>query len=232
MSIFQTQTVACPACARPVEFEVNFSLAADRRPDLREEILAGTFQKGYCPACGVSFRLDPQMTYMDVGRGQYILVRPAADLADWENFERQARGTFERAFGDASGAASRAIGRRLTVRVTFGWAALREKILAAERGLDDVTLELVKLALMRGRPELPLADDVELRLMDARDDVLDMAWLRAANEELVSTLEVPRALYDEVGAGAEWAELRAAVSAGPYVDVNRLLVPAAPAAAG
>ena len=33
MSIFRTIEVHCPKCATPVEFEVVYSVAADRRPE-------------------------------------------------------------------------------------------------------------------------------------------------------------------------------------------------------
>ena len=59
MSVFHTQTVHCPACATPVEFKLVFSVNADRRPDLRDAIVAGTFQRQPCPSCGTEFRVDP-----------------------------------------------------------------------------------------------------------------------------------------------------------------------------
>jgi endogenous inhibitor of DNA gyrase (YacG/DUF329 family) len=52
---FRTETVNCPACATPVEFELVFSVNADRRPDLRDAIVAGTFQRQPCPSCGTDF---------------------------------------------------------------------------------------------------------------------------------------------------------------------------------
>ena len=66
MSVFHTETVNCPACATPVEFKLVFSVNADRRPDLREAIVAGTFQRQPCPSCGAEFRVDPEFTYMEL----------------------------------------------------------------------------------------------------------------------------------------------------------------------
>ena len=68
---------SCPACSQFVEFEAVYSVNADRRPDLRDEILAGTFQKEACPKCGESFRLTPELTYLDEERGQWIAAFPA-----------------------------------------------------------------------------------------------------------------------------------------------------------
>ncbi len=52
-----------------------------------------------------------------------------------------------------------------------------------------------------------------------------MAWIRAVNEEVVEGLRVPRSLYEEIAADpAGWQALREKLSAGPLVDMNRLLV--------
>ena len=57
---------------------------------------------------------------------------------------------------------------------------------------------------------------------------LVMAWLRAVNEEVVEGLRVPRSLYDEIAADPTgWQALREELSAGPFVDMNRLLFAAA-----
>jgi hypothetical protein len=43
MSMFESIAVACPACGTQVDFDAVQSVNADRRPDLRAAILAGTF---------------------------------------------------------------------------------------------------------------------------------------------------------------------------------------------
>jgi len=228
MSRFQTQPLACPACGEPVDFEVVMSVNADRRPDLREAILNGSFQRQACAKCGTSFRLDPEMNYLDVGRGQWIAAFPIAKLAQWKIVEEQARSTFARAYGEKAPAAAREIGGCLRARVTFGWAALREKLLAAEHQLDDTTLELVKIAILRGLDNSPVGADTELRLVGVEGSELVMAWIRAVNEEVVEGLRVPRSLYEEIAADPTgWQALREELSAGPFVDMNRLLVAAA-----
>src|SRR6516162_3277314 len=37
----------------------------------------------------------------------------------------------------------------MQLRITFGWGGLREKLIAVDHQLDDVALELVKLAIVR-----------------------------------------------------------------------------------
>lgn len=238
MSLFVTQDIPCPSCGKPVEFSVNFSVNADRRPDFRVAIIDGSFQEEECSHCGKAFRLEPEMTYLDIGRGQWILVRPASKRHEWPALEADAQSTFDLAYGDDAPAPARAIGASLAPRVTFGWAALREKLMCREAGLDDATLEMLKLLLMRTMPETPLTADTELRFGGTRDDDLHLAWIRFDDESVVETLSVPRGLYDDIAAAPQdWQALREHLTAGTYVDVTRLLVDtgdavAADAAAG
>lgn len=225
MSLFEPAEVSCPACGALLSFDLSASVNADRRPDLRLEILAGTFQRVPCTACGTMVQLPPALTYMDVGRGQWILAKPAADYANWESLEAVARETFKLSYGPGASRPAQEIGRRLTPRIVFGWAALREKLLAREEGIDDVTLELLKLALLRGVSGAPLHDDSELRLIDATGDMLVLAWLVSATEQQLSTLDVPRAALDGIAAEDDaWATLRVRLTDAFFVDFGRLLL--------
>lgn len=227
MSVFEPATFPCPKCGANVEFAVVASINADRRPDLRDAILQRTFQVGACGPCGTHFRIAPEMTYFDAGRKQWILVQPAPKLVEWIVLEQEAQGAFDLAYGDRAVPAARAIGRGMQARIAFGWAALREKILCKELELDDVTLELVKIAIVRGSDECPLANDVELRLDRLEQDQLVMTWIKADQEAFIEELLVPRGLYDEIAADLDgWQELRQELSAGPFVDFYRLLIEA------
>jgi hypothetical protein len=224
MSLFDTQTVACPACGTNVEFEASDSVNAERRPDLRAAIVDGTFQARACPSCGKSFRLDPLLTYIDLGNRQWILVQPAEGLERWPELEEQARRTFDLAFGDAAPRPARAVGAGIRPRIAFGWPALREKLLCADLGLDDASLEVLKCALLRSLPDSPLADDTELRLTGGDGATLRLAWLRTENETPTETLELPRSFYNDVAAEEVWESLRAELRASTFVDMQRLMV--------
>jgi hypothetical protein len=225
MSIFQTVQAACPACGHDVDVRICDSVKADRAPELREEILARTFQQATCDACGSTFQAEPRLSYVDHGRGQWLLIEPRERLAAWAELEDHAGRLFEQAYGAGASAGARELGDGLVRRVTVGWPAAREKVLLVDRGLDDVTIELAKLLLLRTSPRpLDLASGRELRLVDVTDDTLVFAWLDdgAATE----WIRAPRTLLDGLDASA-WAAARAALTAGPYVDVDRLLVAAA-----
>ena len=226
MSILQPATFTCPACGEPFEASLAHSVNADRRPDLRDAILDGSFQVITCTHCNEQARIQPEMTYLDVGRDQWILTRAVDKIADWEDLEQQARQLYGQSFGKDAPGIVQALGARLQVRICFGWAALREKLLCAAWQLDDVILELVKLALIRTGPNLPLADDTELRLTDRSDSELVFVWMNAADETVVQQLTVPKELYDEIHEHrADWEQPAAELSAGPFVDIHRMLVP-------
>ena len=227
MSLFYPATLPCPACEETVQFQACGSLNADRRPDLREQILSGQFQRGTCGKCSKAFRLDPEMVYLDVGRNQWIAAYPASRVGDWEQLEADSREAFAKSYGEKSTPDAQEIGRDLRPRLVFGWAALREKILLPENKLDDVNFELLKMALLRGMDDPPLAGDAELRLVtvDPDENELEMAFIVAQGEQLIETLRIPSELYDEIAADQEdWNELRAEVSAGYFVDIRRLIV--------
>ena len=227
MSLFQTEEVNCGACKEPMKVDVVYSVNADRRPDYREAIVAGTFQRTNCPKCDLLFRMEPELTYLDIGRGQWILVRPARQMPDWDALEEAGQVLFNASYGENAPEPAQEMGRGLTRRVAFGWPALREKIVARHSALDDVTLELTKLAIFRGSEDLPITDDLELRLAALEGDELVMAWISPSTEAAVETLRVPRTLYDEISRDdPAWKDARAALAEGLFVDVHRLLVPA------
>ena len=155
MSIFRTVQVDCPSCEASVTFDLVHSVNADRRPDLREAILDRSFQRQPCPSCGYEFRIEPEFSYMDMRRGQFIAVWPSQAADDFESYEQRSRSRFEQAYGADAPPEAQDIGRLLTPRIVFGWIALNEKLIAQAGGVDDVLLELAKLALIRTDTEGP-----------------------------------------------------------------------------
>lgn len=230
MSIFRPETLPCPTCAEGVAFEVAHSVNADRRPDLRQDIVERRFQCETCPTCGTEFRRAPALTYMDVENRLWIIAAPATDLPGWGEMEATTTATFGRAFGPGSSPLAEEYATTLRPRLVFGWAALREKIVAAAAGLDDVVLEMLKLSFLRTGGADLLADGIELRLISVEGDVLKLAAIDSRTDRLEELVSVPRGAYDAIAAAPEaWAPLRAELTAGPFVDIDRMMV--APAVA-
>ncbi|WP_254054740.1 CpXC domain-containing protein [Pseudophaeobacter sp. EL27] len=225
MSLFVPMNLTCPECAEVFTSEAVGSVNADRRADLRDEILAGRFQIMRCSACAHEFRLEPDFNYLDVGRSQWIAALPARALRDHLEIAAEKQAVFDLSYGSQAPAAAQSVGQGLQQRLVFGWPALREKLVLAENGLDDVIWEVAKLDLLRSLPEAPLGEGVELRLMGVSGDLLDLAWIRAESEEHLNDFQVERGLYDGIlAAPAPWAAVQALLGASMFVDIQKLFM--------
>ena len=225
MSLFQPVNLVCPKCEAPVIMMAVGSVNADRRPDLREDILKDRFQDIECGACQDRFRLQPQFNYLDVGRGQWIAAMPADRMRDHLQVEDDAALLFAESYGDKAPQAAQQGGQDLTMRGTFGWPAVREKLLIREHDLDDVIIELMKLHILRSVPAVPLAVGVELRLVgtDGDTDAYVFCWLQTASEKPIEDLNVPVALYGAILANpTAWQAMRARLENGAFVDMQKL----------
>jgi hypothetical protein len=226
MSRFSSTTLTCPRCGAPTAFDAVHSVNIDRSPALRASILDESFQRTTCPKCGTDFRLDPDFNYVDHGQTLWICAKPLALLTSWKQEEAAANDLYEQVYGTRGSAFMQKVGKTLRRRLTFGWAAVREKLLADDHLLDDVTLELCKSFVLRNSASAPVGLGSELRLIDLDGDVLVLGWMRSQDETVNETVRVKRALYEQIAADEDgaWAPLRAELSEGSFVDMNRLLV--------
>lgn len=227
MSVLANLTVECPSCGGPVSIEAVASINADRRPDLRQAILAGTLQTGSCAACGTTARGEPELMLLDTARDQWLLVRPASARAEWQEVEGQAREIFGRLFTNAAMAMTREIGARLSARVVFGWPALAEKLVLRDAGLDDVSMECLKAWLLRGGEASRLGDHADLRFLTRTPEgSLLLGWVPEGAVEEPDVFEVPREALDAIEADtAAWQGLRDELGTFGYVDLRRVLDP-------
>ena len=224
MSIFHTATIACPNCGTEAEVQRSASVNADLRPDLRAAILDGSFQATACPNCGTKLRLPPHLTYLELGRQTWIAVEPANQIEDWDAIEDSVWSVYDRAFGSGAPPAVRDLAGDVRPRLVFGWPALREKLIATDLGLDDITLELLKMSIMRHVNGPPLADETELRLIGGDGDKLQFVWFHQVSEERLAALEVPRDVYDSIVADPDtWAPLRQRLQGVFLVDLRRFI---------
>lgn len=226
MSIFDSLHLTCPVCSTKFDYEAVHSVNADRRADLRTAIVDGSFQQVDCPSCKTRFRLDPSLNYLDIRNGLWIAAEPVTGLNDWKQREDNGRSLFERAYGADAAVMARDIGKTLRPRVTFGWPALREKIVVAMSGLDDVAVEACKAAAMRSQKELQFSAEADLRLVDVKGDKLLLAWINPSDNTVGEILAVPRSLHDEIVADedGDWSSFKSDYEGALFVDLNRMLV--------
>ncbi|HVY14287.1 MAG TPA: CpXC domain-containing protein [Rhodopila sp.] len=231
MSLFQDVATQCPACKVALSYEMVHSVNADRRPDLRDAILDSSFQVLTCESCGENFRIEPQFTYVHMAGKQFLTVWPVSRIDDWVAMEKRGDDSYLSFYGPNTSEAAQQIGRELTRRTVFGWAALREKIVSAAAGIDDVTLELAKIAMLRWAEGLEAAYDVEMRLLGIGDDGNLVFGTYAPGEEVLKdVITVPKDLLSEIEADAEsWQPLRERLTEGSFVDAQRLQMATEPA---
>ncbi|MBX3607219.1 MAG: CpXC domain-containing protein [Piscinibacter sp.] len=222
MSIFRNLDANCPGCDTPVTFELVYSVAADRRPDLREAILDGSFQRKACPTCGTQFRAEPEFSYMDISLGLYIGVWPVSMRAKWREQAERTQKVFDDMLGPGASREAQEIGKRLQARAVFGWAALVEKILARQAGIDDRTLEIAKAMVMRNLDTMPVPGAQEFRLLRLEDEDPVFGWVRTSDGVASNAVRVPRKLIGEIEATPEkWEPLRERIGDGLVVDLQR-----------
>jgi CpXC protein len=224
MSIFLEAKLVCTNCGTENGVDLAASVNADLRPDLRDAILNGSFQAIACEKCGTALRIPAHLTYIDIGRGQWTLVESFASMPTWKEAEEAAKSSYDLCFGSKASDAAREIGEGLTPRLTFGWPALREKLVCADLGLQDTELELLKMSIIANVAQPPASDQTELRLTGGNAEKLNFAWIVSGSEQAVATLEVPRDAYDDVVEDADdWAPLRAEFDGNLFVDMKRLV---------
>jgi hypothetical protein len=209
-----------------VSFELVHSVNADRRPDLRDAILKRSFQRQPCTSCGYEFRIEPEFSYMDMRRGQFLAVWPSPAAEDFESYEERSRSRFEQAYGADAPPEAQDIGRLLTPRVVFGWIALNEKIIAQEAGIDDVLLELAKLAIIRTDANgTGLSTGTELRLIGVEEEKLVLGWFPRGGEDLINVVAVPKVLLKEIESQPDqWTDLRDELAKSYFVDYRRFFI--------
>lgn len=218
----QTLTNPCPSCQAPLEFEAVSSMNPARRPDLKAAIMDHSLQRTPCN-CGASVRMEPTLSYLDPANKLWIVARPYPDLGDWKNQEEAAQALFTQTLGaDAPGVAQE-IGAGISPRVVFGWPGLREKLLIRDLGLDEVTLECMKLALMRDQGIVPEAGQ-ELRLIAEEGDDLALSMVWPLTESSGETYGAPRALHEKIKAEPGPWEALATQLVGPFLDIQRLFI--------
>lgn len=223
MSLFTTVSLTCPNCGEMFEIEAVESVNADRRPDLRDEIIAGSFQVYPCAKCGEPVRLEPQFNYLEVGANLWIAAYPGRMMPDYLEVEDGVSDVFDNSYGAHAMPAAQAIGNDLNVRLTFGWPAIREKLVLSKEGISDTGIEQLKLEILRRVPDAPLAPGIELRFAGIEDDMLHFAWIETESEAVLQEFAVKRSLLDELSDNAAaWGPVRSQLENGPFVDMQKL----------
>jgi hypothetical protein len=215
VSTYETQDLPCRACGRSFPCQVARRIDGSPACPERFEILGGSFQQLACPLCGAAQAVEGPLFYVDLAAGRWYGCFPAHWELSWRDLEREPESMFLRGAHNHSPGGLRASRR---IRCVFGLAALREKLLCDDAGIDDVDLELLKLELIRSAEPWSIDARSRPRLREATSTGLVFAagavWF-----------SVTRRRLDEIHAEPDLVTTaRRELSRGPYVDVGRLLL--------
>lgn len=169
MSWFTSTPITCPRCQQAFTGHSAETINVVRRPQAREQVLAGDFHVASCPGCSLRITIDRTFLYTDFGRRQFAHVFRRRDLADWQRCEEIASATFAAGFLGAP-PAMQEVTRTFAVRAVFGMAELAEKLRIWDAGLDDGLLELLKLELVTGGANPEVTPGHEVLMQSLSDD--------------------------------------------------------------
>jgi len=160
MSTWVHREVECPGCGRVNSEAVLKGIHISNLPTVREDIVAGRFQRTTCADCGFEAQLERTSVYTDFDKGQYIAVEPP-DPSDWREAVARHQQIFDRCFTMGPPIAEE-LGRGLRHRLVFGVAALREKVICWDAGLDDRVLESCKADWLESEGKSAGAEELRL----------------------------------------------------------------------
>jgi hypothetical protein len=215
-----TRTLVC-ACGHRFPVEIWDGVHVSQWPELRQQVLDGTFHRFPCDACGVTAIYDDLLGYTDFPRRHWFTIAPAVDLAYRSKWNELAENSFRATMVEFAPPLVREWSTEMTRRLIFGIQSLREKLVAFDAGLDDRVVELLKLQLIRDGV-LPFVADARVELAEVTHDGLRFER-RTGDLELT----VPRAMYGALAVSLDLDMCQAAFPNPTLIDHAALFVPEA-----
>ena len=199
MSLFRSTGSSCPMQRRRSRSRAVHSVNADRRPDLRQEILEAPSRPDAAPPARRAFASPELQPPTTCARGQVVAAGAGERPGHWQARETAAaRAVLTARTAPRRGAGARGR-RRMKPRSNFGWPALREKLVVRRAWLDDVAVEGCKcggddapstdLPLSPARRLAPVSPSIRAAV------VLD--WVKPADNAWARLLRCARTLHDE-----------------------------------
>lgn len=126
------KAVVCPMCGEVGKADIYTSVNVSLNADLRERVLDGSLFAWKCPSCGYTARLTYPVLYNDMKNRFMVYLIPKIDrfqLCDRELEEKYSNL------------------RNISKRVVPDFNSFKEKIFILESRLDDMAVELTKVAI-------------------------------------------------------------------------------------
>ena len=119
-------TIQC-SCQSEYDVETFDSVNAHVHPELREEILQGTFHVFQCANCKRETIYDRLLVYIDIPRRQWFVVLSDADLPNRISWQKYSRKSFRATMKGRAAPYVANLAGEMQQRLVFGLASLREK---------------------------------------------------------------------------------------------------------
>jgi hypothetical protein len=224
MSTFEPARIRC-ACGAEQDVELANGLHISKRPDIRQQILEGTFHRFPCPACGGSVQIENLLAYTDFPKHHWFTIVPEDELP-WRG-ERVAfaKLAFQKNMVERAAPIMQDLAPKMKQRVIFGLASLREKIICFDADLDDRLVEALKLQLLRDL-ELPFSPAGYFHLVEVTGNELAFELSASPDSYQTKRMVIPRSMLDELACDA--AQIEAALPElwnDIVVDYRVMLVP-------
>ena len=126
------KAVVCPMCGELGKAEIYTNVNVTKHPDFRGRVLEGGLFAWRCPSCGYQARLTYPILYNDMKNRFMVYLIPKIDrfqLCDKELEEKYSNI------------------RNVSKRIVPDFNAFKEKIFIFESRLDDMAVELTKVAI-------------------------------------------------------------------------------------
>lgn len=188
MSLNLKQNVKCPKCGQMSEVTVWNSITVSDSVDLKQDLLSGKINMFRCPSCSYSALMPTPMLYHDENKKLMISFSPCNDeVLKHQLFDNVQKSSKE------SGELEKLEGYNL--RFVADYNELLEKILIFDNGMNDKTIEVLKLMILS--QDIEKAERRTCRFGKIENNVLEfMVYDTIENQTYTS--QVPKETYDTI----------------------------------
>ena len=188
MSINTKQSIKCPKCGQMSDITVWNSITVKDSEDLKHDLLKGKVNIFHCPSCSHTGLMPSPLLYHDEDKKLMISFSPCNDAKLKKKlYDEICKSSAE------SGEMEKLSGYNL--RFVTDYNELLEKILIFDSGLNDKTIEVLKLmVLMQDEEKM---QDRSCRFGKCEDGAIEF-MIQDMKEEQVYTSSVPMSTYNLV----------------------------------
>lgn len=188
MSINSKKTIKCPQCAQMSEQNVWHSITVSDSADLKRDLLSGRVNMFCCPSCGYRALIPEPLLYHDEEKSLMLSFSPCTGEAEREKLFKEIRKASRE-----SGELENLVGYNL--RFVYDYNSLLEKLLIFDNGLNDRTIEVLKVLILMQKPES--MEHMTAVFGKCEADMLEFL-IRDTKEEACYTSRVPMESYKTV----------------------------------